>query len=389
MPAMTGWRALLVVLLLAAAAVAQATNCQACFAKGTVPCTKHGRFLEQEKPENGTVFCSVAADCKNCLGALAVDCKQCRNEAAETDLQRRQQLVQDWLKQRRAAIEPLAQKGPPLYLKTAHCELAFAIKPLMVGKDKLDTHALMHLYGQRIEAERKLFCEVFEATDQDLPGTLQVYMFREFDDHTKVCPVVTGIGAGRAAAGIKLMGVDCIYCMWQEPRALPGDEALHRHIVHHMAHLLLSNLNPPQWLGNRGHGWVDEGVAHWFEDKLTDKCANFCFEEVLLQPGANFKAGRWRTPVRKMVDEGKCRSFAELAQLGSDQLTFPDHAQAFAYVDFLIATHGGKALGKLVGLLKEKKPIGEALQQVYQLNPLTIETAWQAWVKENYSPLER
>lgn len=385
---MNGWRPLLAVLLLAAAVFGQA-SCQACAAHGTVPCTKHGRQLDLEKAENGTVFCSVAGDCKQCLGALAVDCKQCVNPDAEAELKRRQQLVQDWLRERRAAIDPLAQKGPPLYLKTPHCELAFAIKPLLIGRDKVETHPLMHLYGQRIEAVRTLFQQTFEATDQDLPGVLRIYMFRDLADHAAVCPIVTGIGAGRAAAGIKLMGVDCVYCMWQEPRALPGDEALHRHIVHHTAHLLLSNLNPPQWLGNRGHGWVDEGVAHWFEDKVTGKCANFCFEEVLLHPGENFKAGRWRTPVRKMVDEGRCRSFAELAQLGSDQLTFPDHALAFAYVDFLIATRGGKALGRLVGLLKQKKAIGEALQEVYQLNPLTIETAWQAWVKENYSPLER
>ncbi|MCA8966705.1 MAG: hypothetical protein KDC48_17625, partial [Planctomycetes bacterium] len=155
-----------------------------------------------------------------------------------------------------------------------------------------------------------------------------------------------------------------------------------------VTHLLLSNTKPEQFLGNRKAGWIDEGVAHWFEDKVTGKCTNFCFEEVLMQPGAGFKGGRWRAPVRRMVDAGEDKSFAELSILNTDQLTFTDHALAFAYVDFLLATQGGAKFRDLVKLAKRDQPMREALQTVYGLNPLTIVAPFRQWVKENYSPLE-
>ena len=94
-----------------------------------------------------------------------------------------------------------------------------------------------------------------------------------------------------------------------------------------------------------------------------------------------------------VVDEGKCKPFAELSILNTDQLVFQDHAVAFAYVDFLITAHGGAKFRDLVRLCKQSEPqptvpIRDALQAVYGWNPLTIDAPFQQWVKENYSPVE-
>ncbi|MCA8974568.1 MAG: hypothetical protein KDC98_07585 [Planctomycetes bacterium] len=359
-------------------------TCRACYNHGSQPCAKHGKMLELEQVAHGTLFCSEVAACKSCGGALAIDCKRCSNHAVELELERRKELVATWLQQRRKDVDAITANEPLMHLQTAHCDLTFSIRPLTVGRKKLDTHELMHLYGERIESLRALFCETLELSTADLPGRLEVYMFRDQHDHATLGPRVTGISTS-GAAGTKLMGVPCIYCMWQDPRLMAGDEELHRTLVHSLAHILFSNMVPSNWLGNRNQGWLDAGIAHWFEDKVTGKCANFCFEEILLQPGAGFKGGVWRTPVRKMVDAGLAVSFAELSQRNTDQLSFEEHALSFALVDFLLSAHGGAKFRDFVRLIKRDSPTRDALQKVYGLNPLSIDEAFKAWVKENYS----
>ena len=380
------WLALGVVF--AASATAQAVvSCRACSNRGNVVCNRHGKLLAREQVEAGTLFCSVAADCRVCAGALASDCKACANTPAEDELRRRQELVREWLKKRRAAVDEVVENKGLLHLETTHCDLVFSIRSATVGKERLDTHALMHAYGDRIEALRALFRQVLEVADEDLPARMRVYMFRDAHDQGVIGPRETGFGT-TGSVGLKQMGPEFVYSMWQDPQSLADDEALHRNVVHHVTHLLLSQMLPTQFLGNKGHGWIDEGLAHWFEDKVTGRCANFCFEEVLLHPGTGWKGGRWRAPVRRLVDDGKLPTFAALSALNTDQLAFEDHAAAFACVDFLLTVHGGARLRDLVRLVKRGQPTREALQAVYGWNPITFDAPFQKWVRETYAPTD-
>jgi hypothetical protein len=383
-------RSVFAVLVLLPAIAAQtppapAVACRACGSHGAVDCSKHGKALLPQ--EQAVAFCSAAADCKACAGALRLDCKQCRNAAVEQELARRRELVAAWRQQRAGAVDGVAKGQPLLHLRTAHVDLAYGIKPLQVGDDKLDTHAGMHLYGRRIEELRTRFLALLQSADADLAARLQIYMCRDQAAQANLAPVVTGIGGG-AAVGTKLMGVDAVYCMWQDPRLLPDDEALHRNLVHNTTHLLLANLTPAVRLGNPGNGWVDEGLAHWFEDQITGRCTNYCFEEVPLEPGGGFKGGRWRAPVRELADGGRLTSCAELSAKNTDQLDGPQHAQAFAMVDFLLQAHGGAQFRAFVVQLKQRVAMRDALQQVYGFGPLRFDTEFVTWVKANYSRQE-
>ena len=391
--AMVRMLAFLIGLFVAAACLAQAdpvVACRVCFNHGSTPCGKHGKLFDKEQPAAGTTYCSVVSDCKHCGGSLAIDCKTCKNVPVETELERRQKLAREWLSKRRADHDAITNNVPLFHLVTPHCDLVFSIRPTTIGKEKVDTHPLMHIYGQRIEALRDLFLKTLEVPDRDLPNRLRIFMFRDAQDHAIISPRVTDIGTTNST-GTKLMGTECVYSMWQDLRGQPDDEGLHRTLVHNTTHLLLSNMLPSQFLGNRKHGWIDEGTAHWFEDKVTGRCLNYCFEEIMINPGTHWKGGRWRAPVRKMVDDGKCKPFADLSILNTDQLDFEAHAVAFAYVDFLITAHGGAKFRDLIRLVKRTEPlvpIRDALQTVYGWNPLTIDAPFQQWVKDNYSPLE-
>lgn len=356
--------------------------CRMCKNLGCKDCSKHGKALALEKVK-GIKWCSVVAACKTCEGAVAIDCKKCKNGVVEAELVRRRELVRDWLKQRRARVATAKGVETFLYLETTHFDVTFSLRAATVAKKKLDSHALMHLYGVRLEQLRELFAETLELTDVDLPDRLRVYMFDALQDHGVIGPQETGMGNANSS-GIKLMGPEFVYSMHQDRRTMADDEKVHRNIVHNVTHLLLSQTRPMKFLGNRQHGWIDEGVSHWFEDKITGKCTNFCFEEVLLQPGAGFKGGLWRVPVRRAVGSGKAISFAQLSSLNTDQLSFDQHAFAFAFVDFLITGHGGKQFRDFVRLLKDGQATRDALRAIYGWNPLTIDAVFATWVKANY-----
>jgi hypothetical protein len=378
----------LLLFALAAAAPAQdnpSAGCQNCLGTGSLPCRQHGKLLDKEK---GVQFCSVASECKACSGALQVDCKQCRNPKVEDELAARIKLVQDWRQDRKTKVDDVAKGQPLLHLVTAHFDLSYGLRPLTIGKDKLDPHTCMHIYAERLEALRAQFVELLGVGDKEQVGRLQVFMQRDLQGHQNLAPVVTdGLGGG-VAVGVKVMGLLSVYCMWQEPRSLPDDEAVHRNIVHNVSHLLLCNLKPEGVLYDKHAGWIDEGFAHWWEDKITGKCSNFCYEEVLMQPGASFKGGHWRPAVRRMVDEGKLTSFATLAAKNTDQLDFPEHAESFALVDWLLTVHGGAKFKTFAVMLKSGKATRDALQAVYGLAPLAVDNEFTTWVKANYSPLD-
>ena len=359
-------------------------QCRDCQNRGCLDCKSHGKdglALERE-----VLYCSVATDCKVCAGALATDCKICKNPGVEKDLEERKAMAKKWLDERRAKVDAVCKNPEILYLKTAHCDLTFSIPPLTVGRDKVDTHRLMHLYGKRIEELRSRYCDLFGVADKDFSARLDIYLFKDPRDHRTMAPRVTGAGGGTSASQ-KLMGASAALSMWHDQRGMPGDEGLWRSVVHNTTHLILSNMKPEQWLGNRKYGWVDEGVAHWFEDLMTQKCTNFCYEEVALQSGASFKGGRWRVPVRKIIESGRTHTFAELSQKNTDQLVFEEHAFVFAWIDFLMAKFGGNKLKELAVLAKKDSSARDALQQVYGMNPFAFDEQFTAWVKATY-PLE-
>lgn len=339
-------------------------------------------MLEQEQ---AVKWCSEAARCKACAGVLSRDCQSCANAPAEAELERRKQMVADWLAARRKAVDEVTGGKELMHLETEHVELTFSVRPLMVGRVKLDTHALMHLYAQRIEDLRTLFMTTFGFKDKAFSGKLRVFLFKERIDHSRLAPRVTGQGAN--STGVKLMGVESVFCSHHNMQTMPGDDELHRNVVHNVTHLLLSNAEPIAWIGNRKCGWVDEGVAHWFEDKITGKCTNFCYEEVALTPGAGFKGGRWRVPVRRLVEAGKLGPFARLSNLNTDELTFEDHAHAFACIDYLLDKYGGPAVAKMIAALKQKETARDAMKAAFDVNVIGFDEDVRAWIKATY-PLE-
>lgn len=328
--------------------------------------------------EEGAIFCSVSARCPLCKGTFLVDCPDCSGGEGESeraaaigDAERQIQKQQQFEKEMGA--EPRAR------VVTRHFELTFEVEQLTVDRRQVDQHELLHLYATRLESLRSEFDELLGTRPTDHKS--QRYWVMIWRSPLDQRDAAGRYAEGGSGGGVKLLGARGVFTMVRNRNEHPQDDDLHRTVVHNVTHLLLADLFDATWIGNRKAGWIDEGLPHWFEDKHFGQCTNFCYQEQNTLVG--FKGGKWRQPVRSMVEGGKLPSFSEVSQKNSDQLTPQEHALAFSYVDFLVA-RDAKALPKLVAAYQKKKPTREALEAV-GIPMLDFEAQWKKWVLANYA----
>jgi hypothetical protein len=252
------------------------------------------------------------------------------------------------------------------------------IDNLKVEKRNLGAHELLHLYLDRLEQVFQLYIELLRARPGDIQKRQQVFVWWLVGDQQEATLRFCQQGSPN---GVKLMGSQSSYSICGNRQFFNGDERLHRNIVHSVSHLLFAHETPSMWIGNRKAGWVEEGLAHVFEERLFGICDNYCYEE-----GSNnfdFKSGKYKVAVRKMVAEDKAPPVSDLIQRNTDQLKSAEHPVAMSLVDYLLQREPGKfdAFGKQ---LRAKVSVRDALDKVFGLSPLELERAWKAWVLETY-----
>ena len=98
---------------------------------------------------------------------------------------------------------------------------------------------------------------------------------------------------------------------------------------------------------------------------------------------ADFKGGRWKPRVRKMVARDDSPPFAGVFQQNTDTLTLDQHAVSFSLVDYLIQLDGEK-LDALMKFLRKKVATRDALKKTFGISPLALEVEWKEWVLATY-----
>jgi hypothetical protein len=328
--------------------------------------------------EDAVNFCSTIAECAACGGTGWLDCKDCENPKWIASLAKKAANIAGSTKARLAKYDQAMGK-PLRKVETAHFSLVWELDSLKVDKRQVEHHELMHLYAARLETLFTDYCAAFQCNPRDFAEKQQVFVWWLPADQDKGSLLFAGQGGPR---GIKLLGSRSVFSTCGNKQFFKDDAELHRSIVHNVAHLLLSHQAPSQWLGNIKGGWVDEGVAHWFEEKYFGVCTNYCYQEQ--NTAVDFKGGRWKPIVRKMVAGGELLPpVGEVLKQNTDTLTLPMHAVAFSYVDYLLALDG-KKFNKLCYLLRGRAECRDALDKAFGMNPLQLEETWKAWVLETY-----
>jgi len=357
-----------------AAIVQDRPFCKRCVATGRLPCTEHART--DCELEDTTEYCSFSADCPVCGGVGWTLCPECKPEEVRAAIEKKRASVAT----RKTALKWLDDKmGHPLHkAESAHFVLVFELDKIKVDKKYITSHEGLHLYVKRLEALYDDYLARMMITAKEFVEKFRVFMWYLPQDHKEGSLAFCG---QNASGGVKLMGMNPSYSVCCSKQNFQDDEKLHRNIVHSVTHLLLSAQRPAFWIGNVKGGWADEGLSHWFEDRYWNICDNYCYQEA--NTNVDFKGGKFRLAVRKLVESEKLPSIAEVVEQNIDTLTLPMHALAFSYVDYFISRDGAK-FSELLKELKKKVPTRDAIKKVYGINLLDFEAQWKVWVLQTY-----
>ncbi len=258
------------------------------------------------------------------------------------------------------------------------------------------------LFATRMEQARSAFLETLDFAPGDLAlidpdkttasqpnspdpfaessSRLHIYVLRDEVLHRRLCPRLTGLT--HQGLGSKRFGPRAVYSVLQNPKHLGTDAALHRNLVHNVTHLLLSAVSPHGWIGERGHGWLDAGLAHHFESALVDgSCDCMCHHERAQLP--LLVSGNWIDRARTARNKRYFATFRRLFGKDTSRLSADEHLFAFALVRYLV-TRDGRRLGRAIRGMKHGKNAQHALESAFECSLSQLEAAFAAWLDADF-----
>jgi hypothetical protein len=367
-------RAALAVLCAAAPALAQQPPEPSCCAgRGVVACracVKSG--CTGARPEDS---CSVALGCKGCRGARLEECGKCERPA-QVDLEALRAARAAWRAQLQAVDEQLGRELR--HAESGHFVLTFGI-------DRIDTpgaknaHGAMHVYLDRLERFFDDFRADLGCAEGDFLAKTRVMLWGREPDQVKAS---VAYARQWSNTEVKLMGANPVVSIFYDKNHLHEEFELHQAVVHQVAHCLLSNVYDGVWPGNIRGGWIDEGSAHYYEQRYFGEVRHYCYVEG--DTLGYFEFGRWESAVRSAVARGESPAFLGVAAANTVDMTPEQRMFAWSFCDHVMRVHPGK-FGALARSIKQKKPLAEALSGSLGVTPFEFEAAWKAWVLATYS----
>ena len=350
-----------------------AVQCATCNDRGVVPCRLCGRA--PCKSAHPFTFCSEAAKCRDCGGTQLEKCSKCEH-APEVDLAKRRAEIAAWV----AANKPIDDYMGHVSTRceSAHFTLTFDLKSIDV-KGATNAHAAMHVYLDRLEDLFADFCKDVGCGGTDFLGPTHVMLWANEKDQTKASSKYT-LQSSKSES--KLMGQKPVVSIYFDKSRLHDETELHAAMVHEVAHCLLSNIYDGVWPGNIKAGWIDEGLAHFYENKYFGEVRHYCYVEE--EATKAYKFGRWESDVRNAVEQKKAPEFLTVTGLDTVAMSGEQRQFAWSYCDYIVRGLSGK-FGALAKALKAKKVVSDALPVALHMNPLEFEANWKKWVLETYS----
>ncbi|MFT7678827.1 MAG: hypothetical protein ACI8QC_002824 [Planctomycetota bacterium] len=376
-------------------------GCRRCDKRGVVPCDKHSE--EEHAYEVDVQFCSVAAACKACAGALLIDCKRCKGGPDDELIPTRQAAVKAWM-----AEQPMAEflERPVPVAETKHFKLIIDTGTLKEGRKKVDQHLIMHRVARDVEEVARLIGEHYvlqgseamaaanaakpeeeedfpdswtepETPKPDYKAKMRMWIWNKPADHKKVMHKFLH---SASTGDFKMLGKTPVFSVWTEDSfdTVPG---VRRLFTHNASHMLLSNLYKEMWTGDQGGGWMDAGSAHWYEYKIHELSLNYCIEEATAR--LNFHNGVWRAPIRRQLQKQSKRQLPRLMDMNTGAMSLPEQAICWSLYDWLVANHV-QAIPKILQGLKQRVPSRDLLREHLGMSVLKIEDEWREWVEATY-----
>lgn len=352
---------------------AQSPKCATCTDSGVVACKACVKAPCKSACE--LLRCSFAMDCAVCRGVKLAECDKCETAPLVTPATQLAELSA-W----RAALQPIDEHiGHALsHCESTHFVLTWDIKRIDTPKTA-NAHEAMHVYLDRLEELFTRFVADLGCTPEDFSSKTHVMLWSRAVDQGKASAKYT---LQQSTTESKLMGAKPVVSIFYDKSHLHDEFELHQAVVHQVAHCLLSNVYDGIWPGNINGGWIDEGLAHFYENALFGEVRHYCYVES--DSIAYFKFGRWESAVRMAVDKGEALGFLSVTGVNTVAMTPEQRMFAWSFCDYIVRAMPGK-FGRVAKHVKQKKSTSDVFQTVLSLSPFEFEAGWKQWVAATYS----
>lgn len=358
------------------------TGCRACKNRGVTDCARHDEELRQLEPQ---VYCTAAAGCPDCGGALTVDCAKCPGGPDSAAMAARRAALVAWLAAAGEHAAETALGRKVLRIEAPHAHFAAEIDQLKDGKKKVDGHLFLHRLARDGERAAQLLAEGYGIErERDYRAPMRIWFWQDADTHATLMREVLKSGS---TGDFKLLGRKPVFSVCTSDEVFDDEYwDLLTLGTHNLVHMLQSNVWDEEWIGDQGGGWFDSGAAHWVEEKIYGRIRHYCIEEAGTPP--DWEGGVWRAAVRAWLEKRDGAILPGLVTKQTGEMMPEEHALAWSFYDWLAATRP-QSLAPLLRALKQRVATREALPQHAGLGLVEAEQAWRAWVKESYPAREK
>ena len=350
-------------------------GCKLCRLEGVKDCKRHGdRWLAAESE---VLYCSVAAACKDCSGALLIDCKRCDGGPGNVELERRELRVQR-LGEDVTPAQKLFERDLVRVI-TPHFDIIIDAHKLKDGSKRMDAHEVAHALAREAELAADMLDAHLGAKLHHYSRRARIWFWGDQKDHHMVNREVLGTNDPGA---FKLFGPDPAYSCWTGEEGIKNAAmAVVSNGVHISTHLLMSNVFRTEWIGNKKAGWFDVGAAHWYEEHLFRRVSTYCIDEA--DARLDYENGQWRTAMRKYLIKNKQALLPPLVQKISGTLWDEEHALGWSLYDWIVATKPEAIKPFLMGF-KNRELARDLVRKNLEMTIPQAEQAWRDWVMSTY-----
>lgn len=330
--------------------------------------------------ERGFAHCSVAQGCGDCGGVRWLDCESC-TAPSELDLAAARAELARW----RAAQQPIDEfmaRRDLVHVDSAHFRVAFDLKRSPY-KGVSGPHEAAHRMLDLCERSWSEFVADSGVPAAELAGVTQVFVWGSEKDQEKASSKWT---LERSTSVAKLMGASPVLSLCYGKGRVRDEADLEHELVHQLAHCLLSNAYKSIWIGGKKAGWVDEGYAHFCEQRRTGSVQVWC--SLSAQVLEKLEPWKFELEVARRASDGEVLDLASLSGLDTVGLSPLQRLFAWSYVDYVVRAHPAR-LGPLVRVLQQEKPTSEAVQTALNVSLADFQLAWTTWVKATYATRKR
>ena len=372
--------------------------CGYCKTSGKVPVEVSKKYADDhDRGETWEVLhCADAIEADD----MAMDwkpCARCKTPSVKKKAQQEWNAIEAanmaWLGERRSVDEMLDSKFA--HVETTHFIVSWNVPKISINRKSVKMHDAAHLYARRMEELYAKFQGLFGIEDrQNMRNKHWFYVLEKERQALEAGPVYAGLqgsGTVKRAGGASQ---ESVAVMWRDKSEHPGDDDFHRHWIHSAVHQFTSvfydinwfktgqkGLSPP-WLNDK-YGWLDAGLAHWFEMDFDQKCSTFCIREH--DAKARWRGGDWRKNIWKAVMAEEAASFPEVISKPTQALSAREHQFVWSWVDYLMA-RDASAMGKALKMTKMEASTRDILKECWGISTIGFESGWAEWVASEYAP---